>query len=188
MTRNPPPTGLPRIRPQVRLLGGVDESMLRDLLGKLENLQADEPLVVELTTMGGEAETARRIAQELRSVSADCEVYVFGKTYVYSAGITILSAVPCHRRFLTADTVLLIHERRFERTVEFQGALRSAVAIAQDLISELETAEKLEREGFADFARGSRLSGDELYEKVLRKDWYQRADEAVSLGLVAGIA
>lgn len=188
MTKNPPTPAPPRVKPQIRLLGGIDEDMLLNFLGELDKLPDEGPVVIELTTMGGEAETARRIAQEIRSLTADREVYVLGKTYVYSAGITIMAAVPTARRFLTRDTVLLIHERRFERTMKFEGALRSAIAIAQDLLAELEMAEKLECEGFAQLAAGSKLTGEALYDKVREKDWYLRAEEAVSLGLAGGLA
>jgi ATP-dependent protease ClpP protease subunit len=185
MTRNKDTAPqLPAVKPQVRLLGGIDEAMLLDFLDRVDKLPPEGPVVVEITTTGGEAETARRIAQELRSLGASREVYVLGKTYVYSAGITIMSAVPARHRFLTRDTVLLVHERRFERTVRFEGALRSAIAVARDLVAELEMAEQLEAQGFRHFAEGSQLSGEDIYEKVLKKDWYVRAEEAHALGLV----
>jgi ATP-dependent Clp protease, protease subunit len=189
MTPNNPEKnkGLPTLQPHVRLLGAIDEQLLQTLLDRCATLEGDGPIVIELSTMGGEAETARRIAQEIRMLAEQREVYLLGKTYVYSAGITILAAVPPARRYLSRDTVLLVHERRFERTVQFEGALRSAMALAEDLLAELKIAQDLERRGFERFVEGSELQADALIERVLERDWYMTADEALSLKLVAGL-
>jgi ATP-dependent protease ClpP protease subunit len=179
--------GLPHLQPEVRLLGAIDEQMLENFLDQCAKLEGDGPVVIELSTMGGEAETARRIAQEVRMLARQRAVYLLGKTYVYSAGITIMAAVPPARRFLTDDTVLLVHERRFERTIQFEGALRSAMATAEDLLAELKIAEDLERHGFECFVEGSALQASTLIERVLKRDWYMRAEEALQLKLVAGL-
>ena len=178
---------LPSLKPDIRLLGAVTDDMLQHFLDSAEKLQGDGPAVVELTSMGGDAETARRIAQEIRMLGKEREVFLLGKTYVFSAGITLLAARPPSHRFLSRDTVLLVHERRFERTVNFNGALRSAVAVAHDLLAELEIGEKLERRGFQRFVDGSNMTVDQLIERVLQKDWYMLADEALELRLVAGL-
>jgi hypothetical protein len=115
------------------------------------------------------------------------EIFFLGKTYVYSAGITVMAAVPPSHRFLTRDTVLLVHERRMERTIQLSGALRSAVSVVQDLMAELEIGQALERRGFERLVDGSRLTPDELLDRVMEKDWYMPADEALSLRLVAGL-
>ena len=57
------------------------------------------------------------------------ELFILGKSYVYSAGISLMAAVPPSRRYLTRDTILLVHERRMDRTVQLTGALRSAIAM-----------------------------------------------------------
>jgi ATP-dependent protease ClpP protease subunit len=178
---------LPTRPPDIRLIGSIDEQMLRNFLDQCGGLQGDGPAVLELSTAGGEADTARRIAQEVRMLGQAREVFFLGKTYVYSAGITVMAAVPPARRFLTRDTVLLIHERRIERTVQLSGALRSAMSIAQDLLAELEIGQRLERRGFEQLVDGSDLSADDLLRRVMEKDWYMPAEEALSLRLVAGL-
>jgi ATP-dependent protease ClpP protease subunit len=178
---------LPSLKPNIRLIGALDEQMLQNYLDQCGQLQGDAPVVLELSTAGGEADTARRIAQEVRMLGEAREVFFLGKTYVYSAGITVMAAVPPARRFLTRDTVLLIHERRMERTVQLSGALRSAMSIVQDLMAELEIGQRLERQGFEKLVKGSDLSADDLLARVFEKDWYMQADEALSLRLVAGL-
>ncbi len=179
---------LPSLQPDIRLLGSVDEPMLQSFLDQTSRLaEGDKPVVLELSTSGGEADTARRLAQEVRMLADSRGVFFLGKTYVYSAGITIMSAVPPSRRFLTPDTVLLIHERRMEKTLQLNGALRSAMAVVEDLRAELQIGQKLERQDFERLVAGSALSADELLERVLHKDWYVTADEALSLRLVAGL-
>ncbi len=178
---------LPSLHPDVRLLGSIDDAMVLRFLDQAGAARGDKPLVLELSTMGGDAESARRLAQEVALLRQAREVFFLGKTYVYSAGITLMAAVPATHRFVTPDTVLLVHERRLERTVQFSGALRSAIAQTRDLLAELEIGQRLERRGFEALAAGSKLSGDELLQRVLEQDWYLSADEALDLGLVAGI-
>lgn len=179
---------LPSLKPDIRLLGSVEEDMLRNYLDQLAKLEGgDAPLVLELSTIGGEADTARRLAQELKMLGDERELHLLGKTYVYSAGITLLAAVAPERRWLTRDTVLLVHERRVERTVQLSGALRSAIAVAHDLIAELEVGQRLERQGFEQFVAGSQLTVEALVQHVMDKDWYMPAEEALSLKLVAGL-
>jgi ATP-dependent protease ClpP protease subunit len=178
---------LPSLKPNIRLIGMLDEPMLQNYLDQCDQLQGDGPVVLELSTAGGEAETARRMAQEVRLLAQAREVFFLGKTYVYSAGITVMAAVPPARRFLTRDTVLLIHERRMERTVQLSGPLGSALSVVQGLMAELEIGQKLEREGFEKLVDGSELTADDLLRHVLEKDWYMHAEEALSLRLVAGL-
>lgn len=186
--QNQPKRKLPSLHPDVRLLGSIDEATVQRFLDQSGAAQGDKPLVLELSTMGGDAESARRLAEEIALLRQAREVFFLGKTYVYSAGITVMAAVPASHRFVTPDTILLVHERRLERTVQLSGALRSAIAVARDLLAELEIGQVLERRGFEQLAAGSRLSADELLQRVLDKDWYLTAEEALELGLIGGIA
>ena len=187
-TNRNPQRKLPHTRPDIRLIGAMDGQLVHSFLEQAGKLQGDGPVVLELTSIGGEADTARRLAQDLRMLAQQRELFILGKSYVYSAGVTALAAVPASHRFLTPDTVLLIHERRMDRTVQLTGALRSGLAVVHDLLAELEIGRKLERQGFDELAAGSSLSGEDLLERVQRKDWYLMAAEAVELGLVAGLA
>jgi ATP-dependent protease ClpP protease subunit len=185
---NQSPLALPSLEPDIRLFGSIDEGLLQRFLDQSAKLPSgDGPVVIELSTVGGEADTARRLAQEVRMLRESREVFFLGKTYVYSAGITMMAAVPASNRFLTRDTVLLVHERRIERTVQLSGALRSAMAVAQDLLAELEMGHQLECRGFEELVNGSRLTADALLQRVMKKDWYMPAEEALSLGMVAGL-
>lgn len=186
--QNQPKRKLPSLHPDVRLLGSIDEATVQRFLDQSGAAQGDKPLVLELSTMGGDAESARRLAEEIALLRQAREVFFLGKTYVYSAGITVMAAVPASHRFVTPDTILLVHERRLERTVQLSGALRSAIAVARDLLAELEIGQVLERRGFEQLAAGSRLSADELLQRVLDNDWYLTAEEALELGLIGGIA
>jgi ATP-dependent protease ClpP protease subunit len=178
---------LPSLKPDIRLLGGIDEQMIQNFLDQSDKLEGDAPLVLELTSMGGEADSARRLAQEIHLLGLQRELFFLGKSYVYSAGISLMAAVPPSHRFLTRDTILLIHERRMDRTVQLAGALRSAIAVTRDLLAELEMGQQLERRGFERLVAGSQLGADELLARVLERDWYMTADEALELQLVAGL-
>jgi ATP-dependent protease ClpP protease subunit len=174
----------------IRLNGGVDDNMFSSFLDQLsaarKTVAPPDPIVVELTTVGGDAETARRIATDLRLLRdyEDRKLLFIGKGAVYSAGITIMAAFKPHERFLSRHTELLIHERRLERTLELSGALRSNVAMLRDTLAELDSGIKLECEGFRQLVEGTKLSFDQLMEKVMQADWYVGATEARELGLV----
>ena len=51
-----------------------------------------------------------------------------GKTAVYSAGCTFMAGFPRADRYLTADTVLLIHCRQASETISFDGPIRAHIA------------------------------------------------------------
>ena len=59
--------------------------------------------------------------------------------------------------------------------------------MARDLLAEIENGQMLEREGFEDLIRGSRLTIDEVMQRVQTANWYIPAVEAERLGLIAGV-
>ncbi|ESY81080.1 hypothetical protein X739_28145 [Mesorhizobium sp. LNHC220B00] len=76
---------------------------------------------MELNTQGRDAMApACRIPLELQLFQhhAGRPSACVGKTNVYSAGITILAAFRKEARYLTRDTVLLVHERRLETMLQ----------------------------------------------------------------------
>lgn len=180
---------LPTLVPHVRLHGKVDEDMLSEFLRQQREAPRGEPLVFELSTLGGSAEIGRRLAEEIRLWQAHghADLYFLGKTFVYSAGVTIMSAFPAARRVLTQDTVLLIHERRLSKTLVLQGALRACAALVADVQAEIASGQQVEDRDFAQLVLGSRLSHAALREQVMARDWYLPAREALDHGLVAAL-
>lgn len=180
---------IPGLVPHVRLFGHVDGGMLGEFFRQQQQAPRDEPVVFELSTLGGDPDIGRRLAQEIRlwREHAGVDVYFLGKTFVYSAGVTVMSAFPVNRRFLTEDTVLLIHERKITKTIELNGALRACKALVDDVLAQLESGQRVEERDFARLVQGSHLSAADLRERVLSRDWYVAAAEALRHGLVAGL-
>lgn len=191
MARDDAPSQLQLPRPQARLLGTVGDEMVDTLEQQLESPpDGDEPLVVELTTLGGGAESGRRamLAVELaRQRLAPRRLVFHGKTAVYSAGVTLMSGFPPQDRYLSEDATLLIHCRQLDQSLSLSGPLRTVLPQLQGKIQELQTGIDLEVEAFAKLIEGSDVTMDELLEKALY-NWYVPAREAVERGLVAGIA
>jgi ATP-dependent Clp protease, protease subunit len=176
--------------PAIRVYGAVDEAFLGRFLEQLKPLRGRTgPLVFELSTTGGDADLARRIAEEIRLCReiGGMDLYFVGKAMVYSAGVMIMAAFPVQRRFLSRDAVLLIHAWQIEKEIRFSGALQVCAASAHDFLAELEVARKLEHQTFSDLVQGTELSYEQLSEQVSKADWYLLADEARSLGLVSGL-
>ena len=176
--------------PQISLMGGVSEDMAKDLRDQLRQLGEDrEPVAVEMTTLGGDAEFARRMVLDIdharERLRARRLVFV-GKTTVYSAGVTVMSAFPREDRFLTADAILLIHCRQLDKTIEIDGPIRASLPQVEALCHQLRTGIELEKQNFERLIRGTSVTLERLLEKALY-NWYLTADEALALGLVAGV-
>ena len=174
----------------ISLVGSVDEAMackLRDALAEAE--AGDEPLTIDMTTLGGDPEMARRMIVEVDAARKRLKgrrlVFV-GKTAVYSAGCTFMAAFPPDDRYLTADATLLIHCRQSKETIEFDGPIRSHIPKLESKMHELKTGISLEEENFERLIKGTDISMDELLEKALY-NWYVPAEEAAERGLIAGI-
>jgi len=175
--------------PNISINGTIDEQTVSFFLGRLASVREQgADMIVELNTMGGDADAARRIALEVRLFirHSGRQAYCVGKTAVYSAGVTILAAFPRTHRYLTEDAVLLIHERRITKSITLDGPMRSNLQIVREQLSLMETAEKLEKEGFGELVEGSRLSADDLFDRA-KDNCYMMADEALEQGLVAEI-
>ncbi len=180
---------IPRLAPDLRLFGPVDDHMLSEFLRQQEEAPEDGPVVLELSSLGGDADMGRRIAEELRlwQELQGREIWFLGKTCVFSAGVTIMSAIARERRFVTRDCEILIHERKMKKVIRLEGALRGCRAAVHDVLAEIDSGQRLERAGFARLVQGSRLTVDEVQARVMNKDWYLTADEALELDIVGGI-
>jgi ATP-dependent protease ClpP protease subunit len=172
----------------VSLLGEVSDTTVRQFLDQLAKAPTDEPaVIVEVTTPGGDAELARRLVLDIGIARKRMRRLVFvGKTQVYSAGITIMSAFPKQDRFLSRDCSLLIHCRQLDESVEISGAMRSNLPKARALVEQLETGLKLEEEDFRRLIEGSDVELGELLGKAVT-NWYLPAAEAHRRGLVADL-
>lgn len=162
--------------------------MLRNLTQALRRLpQEAADAIVEINTSGGSAEAGRSIALELGLFQSHGRtVYAVGKTTVYSAGVTVLSVVPCCNRFLTENTMLLVHERRQTKQLELSGPIQACLQKAQEEVSSLEESLELERRGFAKLVEGSNIDVQHLTD-FAQNNWYISAQKALEFGLIARI-
>lgn len=176
--------------PQIALIGSIGTETLDAFQEQLAAAESGGtgPIAVELTTSGGDAEMGRRIALEVRLAGERLgrRLIFIGKTEVYSAGVTVMSAFPPEDRYLTADTQLLVHCRKLEKKLELEGPLKASRIRVQQIISEIEASLELEQEGYRDLIRGSDVAFEEVEEKA-EKGWYLRADEALKRRLIAAI-
>jgi len=176
-------------RPQISLVGDIDKFSVErflDQLGTAEKAGGD--IAVELTTLGGDPEMARRIVLEIDRARARLSgrFLFLGKTVVYSAGATIMSGFPRADRWLSADAMLMIHCRKLDKTVELSGPIRSSLPLIEALKAQIETGIALEETNFRRLIQGSDVSLEEVFERALY-NWYLDAAEALRRGLVAGI-
>ena len=82
--------------PHVHLHGTVDHAMYDDFPPQLAAAPTDGTLVVAITTLGGDPEVARAMADDIRLLReyTGREILFLGKVAVYSAGATFMSALP----------------------------------------------------------------------------------------------
>ena len=158
----------------------------REQLARAE--QGGGPIAIELMTMGGDADMGRRLALEVKLARERLgrRLVFVGKTAIYSAGTTMMGGFPVADRYLTRDAVLLLHCRQLDKTMELQGPLESSRIRLEQALAEIETGQRLEREGFEAIVAGSDIGIDEICEKALTA-WYVPAEEALERRLVAGL-
>ncbi len=176
---------------QISLLGEIDDEMVNTLREQLREAEGHRnDLTLEISTPGGDPEAARRMVLEIdlaRERLQPRRLLFLGKTYVYSAGVTLMAAFPRENRFLAPDAILLIHGRQLERTLQISGPMRASRAEVQALLNEIDSGVELEEQNFQRLIATSDVTMEELLEKA-GCNWYLSAREAWQRGLVAGIA
>ena len=176
--------------PQISLLGEVLEEMVDAFLAQLaEAEKGNGDIALQITTPGGDAELGRRLVleiQDARKRLGDRRFLFLGKTQVYSAGVTLMSAFPCRDRYLTRDAVLLIHGRQLEETIEISGPMRSSLTRIRALQEQIEVGLRHDEENFRRLIDDCDITMEELCQKALH-NWYLPADQALERGLVAGV-
>lgn len=183
----PPEDAMLLVGANARIDGRIDDKALESLMQQLGQVRAaGEDLVFSLTTAGGDADTARRIALELRIFQdhSGKQAWFVGKTTIYSAGVTIMAAFPPARRFLTRDATLLLHERQIDKALVLKGPLAACQQMLGQEMQDLKEAERLEREDFRRFVEGSVMTIDDVLQRE-PKTRYITAQEALDLRLVA---
>jgi ATP-dependent Clp protease protease subunit len=174
--------------PHIQLYGPVNEAMYATFKDQLLAATGDGPLVVSLTTLGGDPEMARAMGDSIRLLReyTGRETLFLGKVAVYSAGATFMAAFPADSRFLTKNSRVMIHERQMQSTIQLNGPLNGLSAILRAKLHEIEDSINIQNEGFEDLIRGTSVTMEQLLQKA-PANWYIEAEEARSLGLVLDV-
>jgi ATP-dependent protease ClpP protease subunit len=174
--------------PQIQLHGPVNEMMYAVFKDQLASVSGDGPLVVSITTLGGDPEMARAMGDSVRLLReyTGRETLFLGKVAVYSAGATFMSAFPADKRFLTRNTRLMIHERIMNSTVTLSGPLNTLAPVLLAKLNEIQDSIRIQDEGFEALVAGTNVTLDELKSKA-PSNWYIEATEARDRGLVLDI-
>ena len=174
--------------PHVQLHGTVDDMMYTNFKQQLANAPSDGPVVVCITTLGGDPEIGRAMGDDIRLLRdyTGRETLFLGKVAVYSAGATFMSAFPVEKRFLTQGTRLMLHERGMQSTLQLNGPLSTLPAMLKAKLNEIEHSIVIQNEGFRDIVAGSQVTFEQL-EEMATSNWYIEAKEARDLGLVLDV-
>lgn len=174
--------------PHIQLHGVVNDAMYDSFKSQLASAPADGPLVVSITTLGGDPEMARAMGDSIRLLRdyTGREALFLGKVAVYSAGATFMSAFPVDKRFLTKGSRLMIHERLMTSTVQLQGPLSTLPATLKAKLHEIEDSIRIQDEGFEKLVEGSKVTLEQLKAKAT-ENWYIEAEEALALGLILDV-
>lgn len=175
--------------PAILLSGQVNDQMYESFRRQWDGAPKKGRIVIVLSTLGGDPEVARQMGEDVRfhsEVEPEREFVFLGKAAIYSAGTTFMSFFKRDNRYLTRGTRLMIHERQNHCSVELHGPLTGAVPVLLAKLHEMETSIAIQNEGFENLVRGSQVPLDEVIRKAAG-NWYIEAQEAVKLGLVAGV-
>ena len=175
-------------RPHVQLSGPVDQAMYQSFKDQLANVPADGPIVISISTLGGDPEVARAMGDDIRLMReyTGRELLFLGKVAVYSAGATFMAAFPTEKRFLTRGTRIMVHERILTKTINLAGPLKTCIANLKANLHEIEHSILIEEEGFRDLVAGSRVAFAEVQRRA-PENWYIEAEEARDLELVLDV-
>lgn len=192
----PPPRGIesratryPALaQPHIVLHGPVCHDMYGSFRKQLAAAPQDGILVVAISTLGGDPEVARLMADEIRLLReyTGRETLFLGKVAVYSAGATFMAGFPADKRILTRGTRIMIHERKLDKDITISGPLRTCIAGLEANLHEIEHSIRIEEEGFRDLVAGTKISFDEVRSRA-PANWYIEAEEARDLGLVLDV-
>lgn len=171
--------------PHVRLSGTVDQDMYNSFRTQLEVCPVTGPIVITITTLGGDPEVARVMGDDVRLLreQGGRDIMFLGKVAVYSAGATFMSSFPVDCRFMTDATRLMIHERQMHTTVLVDGPLRSCVAVLKATLHQIEHSILIEEEGFRAIVKGSKVDFETMRDRA-PENWYINCREALKLGLI----
>ena len=174
--------------PQVQLEGPLDNHMYAFFKQQVNNAHGSGPLVVSITTLGGDPEMARAMADDIRLIReyTGRETLFLGKVAVYSAGATFMSGFPADKRWLTRGSRLMLHERQMQSTLQLNGPLNTLRYSLEAKLAEIADSIRIQDEGFRALVAGSGVTFDQLKEKAASA-WYIEAEEARDLGLVLDI-
>ncbi len=175
--------------PHIRLSGQITEDTYETFRRQLAKAPAEGLVVVEVSTPGGNPEVARMIGEDIRFESqiAPKRYLVFlGKTFVYSAGATLMSYFLRENRYFTSDTWLMVHERQMHKDVQVHGALSGCLPVLEGVVEEIRASIAIQKEGFRSLAKGSSVTLEELEQRA-RSAWYLDAREAHRLGFIEAV-
>ncbi|KAA0696865.1 peptidase S14 [Halopseudomonas laoshanensis] len=174
--------------PHIRLSGTVDQDMYDSFRQQLDGCSATGPIIVAITTLGGDPEVARTMGDDVRLLREQKgrEMIFLGKVAVYSAGATFMSSFPVECRFLTETTWLMIHERQMHKKLLVDGPLRTCVAALKATLHEIEHSISIEEEGFRAIIKGLKVNFKTIRDRA-PENWYIDSNEALELGLVHAV-
>jgi ATP-dependent protease ClpP protease subunit len=186
---NPPLTAEDFREPAIILSGTVDYEMYEKFRSQLAGAPAEGLIVTEMSTLGGDPEVARMMGEDVRyhsDLDRQRRFAFLGKAAIYSAGTTFMSFFAHENRYLTRGTRLMIHERKLNKVLNIDGPLTSCVATVKATLHEIEASVTIQNEGFENLIQGSSVSMQQVLERA-PYNWYIEAQEALQLGLIAGV-
>ncbi|MEL7686335.1 ATP-dependent Clp protease proteolytic subunit [Citromicrobium bathyomarinum] len=175
--------------PGIRLYGAMDAGMYAEFTEMLAEQAPGGPIVIALTTMEGDPEIARSMADDIRLLRdrGRREIIFLGKTAIHGAGVLFMAAFPVSHRYLTRATKLMITENKRAQPMELAGgSLRSVASQLEHAQREIQREIEQEDEDYRAISEGSNVSVQELREKA-PNDWYITASEAKAMGLIAEV-
>ena len=174
--------------PNIRLYGHVDEAMYKVFREQLRECPDEGPLALAITTLGGDPEIARTMADDVRLLREhdEREILFLGKVAVYSAGTVVMAGFPIGDRYMTENTRMMIHERSLTKSLDLSGPLRGALAQVHQVLHQIEESIRIEEEGFRSVVKGSKVKFAEVRDRAPNA-WYIDCHEAEKLGLIAGV-
>jgi len=177
------------------LSGYTDDAMIKSFDTQLQKYTDEEknkeekdrrPICIFLTSSGGPNDSARGLCERIRLLGKLSDLTIVGIGSVMSNGVNMLLTVSRDKRYITRDTVVMIHQTRGQYDVHLPGPFSANT----EIINELNTNHKHCKADYVLMCRKiASATGQDLskIKSLVRTGHYMYGQEAVDQGFACAL-
>ena len=163
---------------RVFLSGPIDDELAEDVIKKLwylDLLQPDKEILLIINSPGGSVDSGFAIWDQVKMLSSPITTLVTG--LAASMGSVLSLCAPAKKRFVTPHARIMLHQPLISGTIHGQAS--DLEIHAKEILNTRKTLVEL-------YAKETCKDAD-LIERIIERDTWMTAEEALEFGLVSAI-